>query len=634
MATRQGFLSSVVGACACIAIAAGAGVVARPAAQRGAPPAGQQQPPPFRATTDVVLLDVSVLDKKRQVVRGLTKEDFTVLEDGVPQTIATFTPVDLPDAEVPSAKWMTHAPQDVETNAMPDGRLILIYLDERQPANDPFATKGTKDAAHAVVDQLSPKDVAAVGFMLDHRGAQEFTTDRARLHAAIDTFSPSQPVGVPLLGVLRDMSNLFASIPERRKIIIYIGMGQPYDLEVLTGMDKMTTHANYTPTFYQDAQQQQYNNILSLVQAANRANVAIYTIDPIGLDNSSPTAPHKEFLRLVANATGARAVIGNNSPASQVPLILGENASYYLLAFKPANPSEAGKFRRLEVKVNRPGVEVRARRGYVEGRGGPTIQAGVNPALGRLIPATQLSLGLWAQPAAMDPAGEHDVAMLMDVTLPRDGARPNEHLAVAWSIVDMSGKDRGTGRQDLTVSPPAGASDEYVATVQALAKLPPGHYDIRVSAQLVERNRRGGLLGDVVVPDYAKDPLSTSGVFVGPISSASGPANQLARFLSVKPTTDRSFDPSDPTVVAMRVYQTKQPLQPVTVHATILDGKDKAVYDNSQRLEAGAFGAEGSADYRLPLPLGQVGTGPLLLRLETSRAGAPTVVRQVPFSVK
>ncbi|HEX5070361.1 MAG TPA: VWA domain-containing protein, partial [Vicinamibacterales bacterium] len=406
----------LVSICVLAALPAAVGLTAQ---RRGAPPGGQQQPPPFRATTDLVLMDVSVLDKNRKVVRGLTKDDFTILEDGVQQEIATFNAVDLPDADVPSAKWMTRAPLDVQTNAMPDGRLILIYLDERQFANDPFATKGTKDAAHAIVDQLSPKDVASVGFMLDHRGAQEFTTDHARLHAAIDTYSASQPVGVPLLGVLRDLSNLFVSLPERRKMIIYIGMGQPYDVEVLAGMDKMTSHANASVTYYQQTQQQQHNNLMSLVQAANRANVAIYTIDPSGLDNSSPSAPNKEFLRLVANTTGARAVIGNNSPASQVPLILGENASYYMMAFKPSNPSEVGKFRRIEVKVNRPGVDVRARRGYVEGRtAGASLAAGVNPALGRLIPATQLALGLWAQPAAMDPAGEHNVAMLIDVTLP------------------------------------------------------------------------------------------------------------------------------------------------------------------------------------------------------------------------
>jgi hypothetical protein len=86
-------------------------------------------------------------------------------------------------------------------------------------------------------------------------------------------------------------------------------------------------------------------------------------------------------------------------------------------------------------------------------------------------------------------------------------------------------------------------------------------------------------------------------------------------------------------VAAMRIYQMKQPLQSVTVHATILDAKDKVIYDNSQHLEVGAF-TDGAADYRLPLPLGQIGTGPLLLRLETSRPGAPTVTREVPFTVK
>jgi hypothetical protein len=222
---------------------------------------------------------------------------------------------------------------------------------------------------------------------------------------------------------------------------------------------------------------------------------------------------------------------------------------------------------------------------------------------------------------------------MVDVELPRDGARANEHLAVAWSIVDMSGKDRGTGRQDLTVSPPAG-TEPYIATAQAVANLPPGHYDIRVSAQLVERNRRGGLVGDVVVPDFAKDPLSTSGVFVGQVAPAASVTEQLARFLSVKPTTDRTFEPGAPIVAAMRVYQAKQPLQPVTVKASILDGKDKVVVSNSQQLEVGPFTSDGFGTYRYPLPLTQLGKGPFLLRLEVSRSGAPTVVREVRFAVR
>lgn len=592
-----------------------------------------QTPPQFRSTTDMVLLDVSVIDKNRRPVRGLTEADFTILEDGVKQEIGTFKAVDLPDAEVPSAKWMGRAPLDVQTNAMPDGRLVLIYLDERQINASPFSTKTAMDTAHAVIDQLSPSDVAAVGFVLDHKGAQEFTTDRARLHAAVDTFAASPPVGVSILGTLRDLSRLFVSIPERRKIIIYIGVGQGYDLEVLAGMDKMTMQSDTTLNFTRQGQQDQFNALMSLVQMANRANVSIYTVDPNGLDNSPPGSSPKEFLRLVANTTGARAVIGNNSPQSQVPIILGENASYYLLAYRSANTRNEGKFRQVSVKVNRPNVEVRSRRGYVEGRtAGVSTAAGVNPALGRLIPATQLALGLWAVPAASETSGSHTVAMMIDVDIPRDGARPNEHLAVAWSIVDMSGKERGTGRQDLTVSPPAGTED-YVATVQSLATLPPGRYDIRVSAQLVERNRRGGLLGDVVVPDFAKDGLSTSGVFVGEIAPASTRANELARLMSLKPTTDRTFTATAPIVAAMRIYQAKQPAAVVTVKATVLDSKDKTVFESVEKLDPAAF-AGGSAEYRLPMPFAKIGAGPFLLRLEASRSGAQAVKREVRFSVK
>jgi hypothetical protein len=403
-------------------------------------------------------------------------------------------------------------------------------------------------------------------------------------------------------------------------------------------MEKVTTQIGVSETFRRTEQQDQFNALLSLFRVAQRANVTIYTIDPGGLDGGNLSSGPKEFLRTVANTTGGRAVIGNNVPASEVPKILAENASYYLIAFRSSNPRNEGKFRRVEVKVNRPNVDVRTRRGYVEGRtAGPTTMAGTNPALGRLIPASQLGLGLWAAPAVSDPAGAHAVALMVEVELPLQGAPPVERLSVSYSIVDMSGKERATGKQDLTVSPPRGGPGDggYIAEMKAVANLPPGRYDIRVAAHAVERNRRGGLIGDVVVPDFAKDALSTSGVFVGEISK--GPAvtgDPLARLLSVAPTTDRSFAAASQVVAAMRVYQAKQPAAVVTVKAVILDAKDKAVFENSTKLEPGPFTADGFADYRLPLPLDKLGPGAFVLRLEASRSGATTVKRDVRFGVR
>src|SRR5471030_2265733 len=92
----------------------------------------QSQRPLFRAKTDLVELDVTVLDKDHQPVHGLTEKDFTILEDGKPQTIAAFDAVDLPtttSAAAP-AKWMATVSPDVTTNTHDDRRLVVIVLDD------------------------------------------------------------------------------------------------------------------------------------------------------------------------------------------------------------------------------------------------------------------------------------------------------------------------------------------------------------------------------------------------------------------------------------------------------------------------------------------------------------------------
>lgn len=614
--------------------------IATPGAQgRGQqPPPGQA--PQFRTTADFVLLDVSVTDKSRRAVRGLTAADFTILEDNVPQEIASFNVVDLPDAEIPPAKWMGRAVPDVQTNNMPsDGRLIMIVLDERQTSASPFAGKAAKDTAHAIIDQLSPKDVAAVAFMVRSDGAQEFTTDRARLHAAVETYSMGMYAPVSVLGMLRDVSRLLGLIPERRKLLIYIGSGQYFDPVVLGSLDRVTSQNADPDPAMRDDQLNQFNYMMSFFSVAQRANINVYGIDPNGLDGGSQLSTPKEFLRLISNATGGRAVTGNNAPASEVSRILLENSSYYMLAFRSTNKRADGTFRRLQVKVNRPNVTVRSRRGYVEGQAGPLGVANTNPALNRLIPSTQLALGLWAAPAGQGKEGLHPVALIMDVELPRQGAPKVESLSIQYQVVDMAGKVRASGKQDLSVSPPAGADEgsTYLASASAIAELPPGKYDVRVSALSVERKRRGGLIGDVVVPEYGKDGLSASGVFLG------GASTRLARvafgdplggFLSVAPTSDRTFTSESAMIAAMRLYQAKQPPAPVTIKTTIIDAQDKVAFETSEKVEAAPFVSAGHADYRFALPLAKLGAGQFLLRFEAVRSGAPAVKREVLFRIR
>src|SRR5579862_5808754 len=85
-----------------------------------------QQPPKFVAGVDVVEMDVSVWDKDRKPVRGLTAGDFMVLEDGKAQKIVAFDEIYTAAPAPPSAPWMRDVAPDVESNGVKDKELFVI----------------------------------------------------------------------------------------------------------------------------------------------------------------------------------------------------------------------------------------------------------------------------------------------------------------------------------------------------------------------------------------------------------------------------------------------------------------------------------------------------------------------------
>src|SRR4029078_8024365 len=99
-------------------------------------PSSDQQLPTFRTGVDVVELDVSVLDKDRHPVKGLTADDFTILDRGKAQPIVAFSAVDVPAPVSYSAPWMRDAPIDVVSN-VENRRLVTIVMDRADPEFKP-----------------------------------------------------------------------------------------------------------------------------------------------------------------------------------------------------------------------------------------------------------------------------------------------------------------------------------------------------------------------------------------------------------------------------------------------------------------------------------------------------------------
>ena len=155
-----------------------------------APPPPPAQTPTFRTGVDAVQIDVSVLDKDRRPVRGLTAADFTVLEDGKPRQIVGFSAVELPPLPAAVAPaGIDTVPPDVVRNDLPDGRIVVILLDPflervmvpgRVTIADPPGITALRATAVSIVNGLGPGDLAAVGHTI-YGVPQNFTTDKARL---------------------------------------------------------------------------------------------------------------------------------------------------------------------------------------------------------------------------------------------------------------------------------------------------------------------------------------------------------------------------------------------------------------------------------------------------------------------
>jgi VWFA-related protein len=360
--------------------------------------------PMFHAAVDLVRIDVSVLDQDRLPVRGLTAADFTVLEDGKVQPIVAFDAVDLPDWSQAGAPWMRDVAPDpidpnVITNRFAAQRVIVIILKDVLVPLDPWATRTTKQIARDIIDHMGPEDAAAVVYTFKRNNGQEFTTDRARLLAAVDRFSVSfgdqlltlNPFSASERG---RQSDRFANANDRKPGPApevcpkdeCVTMALRNASEILRGWPggrkTVVLVSPFMHTVTMESRGSLTDDLRQTYAAMQEANVNVYQFDPRGL--MVAPAVHSDEFGTFADETGGRAITNTNTPWTLVPQMFRENGSYYLLGFRSTDTSAEGRFHRLTVRVARPEVEVRARAGYYGPRLAKTTTAGRKRAVSPL----------------------------------------------------------------------------------------------------------------------------------------------------------------------------------------------------------------------------------------------------------
>ena len=157
------------------------------AAQMIAPAGAQQTPKPFKSGTEVVAIEVTVVDADGNPVPGLSAADFDVLIEGRLRTIqsAQFIRTE------PVAAPRLPREEGVSTNQLPtSGRLLLLVVDESNLRPD--GSVPVIRAAEALLERLSPGDSAGVARIPDGGGV-EFTHDRARVLGALRNIKGRPP---------------------------------------------------------------------------------------------------------------------------------------------------------------------------------------------------------------------------------------------------------------------------------------------------------------------------------------------------------------------------------------------------------------------------------------------------------
>jgi VWFA-related protein len=613
----------------------------------------------FRAGVDVVSLDVTVLDKSRRPIRGLTAADFTVLEGGKPRPIVAFEEVVLPQAAIDpaAAPWLRDAPRDVVSNDPSEGRLVVIMFDHSVNAGTgrAWAAVLARTIANRIIDQLGPGDLAAVIFTQHLARPQNFTADKSRLRHSVESpvigtslidngaASGQCPCGLCSLEAVTQVATAMADVPRRQKVLFFIGRQIAVNVELDAG--PLSCDPYRIPA------------TAEMFLAAQRANVVVHALDPGGLlppaafsaGNRAVLLPAlaggankaTESLQILAERTGGRAVFNQNAPEQAVPGIFAESSGYYLIGFEvdtsrpAANPRT---FHAVDVRVNGRDVSVQNRSGYYlpsaakPGAATPvesTVSALETALLGQL-PTTQIPLRVAIAP--FRSAGSADPALAITLNLKSDPPLGGRIEAIATAY-DTEGRAIGSQRLDVDLPESRDAAGAREHELQSRIELRPGHYEVRLAAREERSGRIGSVYTFVDVPDFRKAALSLSGVAM---QTSAGPrpvaSDTLQSLLPLAPTAVRTFATTSAVRAFARVYQpeTSKP-KAVTVRGYIVDASNRRVFDRSMALTAAQF-VKGAADCLLTLPLAQLSPGAHLLTIEAS-VGKTTVTRQVRFVV-
>ena len=552
------------------------------------PPAdaqAQTKPPAssIRVTSELVLANVVVRDKKGNLIRDLKKEDFTLFEDGKKQQISTFDFENVDQLETAGGAEKTVTGETPETagpagvlkksdapvmNAR-DRRVIVLFFDFSAMEPDQI-DRCVESAKKYINGQMRPADIVAlVSLSTNMRVDLDFTDDKPKILSVLSSYASGSGEGFAMgdTGSSEGAAETGGSFtPDDTDYNTFSAdwklLALQSTMQALGKIEQKKSLIYFSNGISQTGSDNQ-SALRAATAAAVKNNVSIYPVDVRGLQAFPPggeaqsaslhgqsayngnavlndlsgNAASQETLSTLAADTGGKAFFDSNDFSGVFTQVQKDSSAYYVLGFTSTNPLKDGHYRRLKVVVNRADVKLEFRPGYYSGRDYQHLnradrEAQLEDELAADLPQTDVPLYAGTAYFRQD---ESHYYLSVSLVIPGSQIPFVQEKDKDNATVDIIGEVRLDGKGKVPVGQLRDTVKLAVDSTQQVRRknvqyntgfvLAPGNYHLKFIVRENQTGRMGSFETDVQVPDLRKVPLRMSSVVLSslraPVTSAS-----------------------------------------------------------------------------------------------------------------
>jgi hypothetical protein len=247
----------------------------------------------------------------------------------------------------------------------------------------------------------------------------------------------------------------------------------------------------------------------------------------------------QEVMSTLSVDTGGKAFFDSNDFAPAFAQVERDTSAYYAIGFHSTNPARDGRYRKLTIKINRPGVKLEYRPGYYapadfKHSGNEDRERELDEQLASDLPATDMAVYMDAMYFRLDENRFYVPVSLIvpgsQIPFVKGGDKDKATLDIVGSVIDEFKRPIGHARDTVKLNIDSGlqARQKNIQYTTSF-DLPPGKYQMKFVVRENQTGRMGSFVAEITLPDMKKSPLKLSSIVLSSMRQASKKQDPLVR---------------------------------------------------------------------------------------------------------